>query len=375
MNFILQLLHFQFILIKKACPFKQFPIQSLFLHTSFNPKITIYIIYHYKTSLQILFHISKFPSLTESTLELNKAISNGHHPCRFTFDHRIKETRKISHPLRFPLRISHTYEIRKKSARMEVYTAACPTRVFIHLAEERSFYRCLRERFAARQRAANRFVGQHTWAGARRKREESHSVAWNEKFEIRAEGRPREISPPLPARPSKSRRDVALPPLHCHQASCLYRLISGRTVWKLYSQTEWRRLRWCFKVFKRLLAPFVSSRILVDEGMGKRNGVRGGWKVRRCFEILSDWWMRLLRGEGRGKRKPLRLGNHRRDLSFRTFTPPSRVSHFLGIFNSSSRGWLSATRLQKLAKHAYLEPARNNNSNARDSNVYYLRGE
>lgn len=85
--------------------------------------------------------------------------------------------------------------------------------------------------------------------------------------------------------------------------------------------------------------------------------------------------MRLLRGEGRGKRKPLRLGNHRRDLSFRTFTPPSRVSHFLGIFNSSSRGWLSATRLQKLAKHAYLEPARNNNSNARDSNVYYLRGE
>lgn len=108
-----------------------------------------------------MFHISKFPSLTESTLELNKAISNGHHPCRFTFDHRIKETRKISHPLRFPLRISHTYEIRKKSARMEVYTAACPTRVFIHLAEERSFYRCLRERFAARQRAANRFVGQH----------------------------------------------------------------------------------------------------------------------------------------------------------------------------------------------------------------------
>lgn len=168
----------------------------------------------------------------------------------------------------------------------------------------------MREPFAARQRAANRFVGQHAWAGARRKREESHSVAWNEKFEIRAEGRPREISLHSP-RAHRNRGETSLFPHSCHQVSCLYRLISARTVWKLYSQTEWRRLRWCFKVFKRLLAPFVFSRILVDEGMGKRNGVRGGWKVRRCFEILSDWWMRLLRGR---KRKPLRLGNHR-DLS------------------------------------------------------------
>lgn len=245
-----------------------------------------------------MFHISKFPSLTESTLELNKAISNGHHPCRFTFDHRIKETRKISHPLRFPLRISHTYEIRKKSARMEVYTAACPTRVFIHLAEERSFYRCLRERFAARQRAANRFVGQHAWAGARRKREESHSVAWNEKFEIRAEGRPREISPPLPARPSKSRRDVALSPLHCHQALCLYRLISARTVWKLYSQTEWRRLRWCFKVFKRLLAPFVSSRILRGWRDGKEK--RGERRMESKALLWNIKWLMDETPEGRG---------------------------------------------------------------------------
>lgn len=139
-----------------------------------------------------MFHISKFPSLGESTLAQQSNLKRPH-PCRFTFDHRIKEKRKISHPLRFPLRISHTFEIRKKSTRRR-YIAACPTRVFIHLAEERSFYRCLREPFAARQRAANRFVGQHAWAGARRKREESHSVAWNEKFEIRAEGRPREIS-------------------------------------------------------------------------------------------------------------------------------------------------------------------------------------
>lgn len=255
-----------------------------------------------------MFHISKFPSLGESTLAQQSNLKRPH-PCRFTFDHRIKEKRKISHPLRFPLRISHTFEIRKKSTRRR-YIAACPTRVFIHLAEERSFYRCLREPFAARQRAANRFVGQHAWAGARRKREESHSVAWNEKFEIRAEGRPREISLHSPrAHRIEARRRSS--PTPCHQVSCLYRLISARTVWKLYSQTEWRRLRWCFKVFKRLLAPFVSSRILVDEGMGKRNGVREGWKVRRCFEILSDWWMRLLRGR---KRKPLRLGNHRRDL-------------------------------------------------------------
>lgn len=146
-----------------------------------------------------MFHISKFPSLGESTLAQQSNLKRPH-PCRFTFDHRIKEKRKISHPLRFPLRISHTFEIRKKSTRRR-YIAACPTRIYSSSGRKK-----LLSVFARTFRSATESGKSIRWAArlSRCSQEKGRIPFGRVKREIwnSCGGTPSRDFPPLSARPS-----------------------------------------------------------------------------------------------------------------------------------------------------------------------------
>lgn len=160
---------------------------------------------------------------------------------------------------------------------------------------------------------------------------------------------PRDFPQPSKRRP-KSRRDVASLPLlspshpcvagtRCLLCGTCHRLISLSSLKTLLSDPSGvdASTQWCFKVFKRLLAPFVSlaDPPLEERGRKRQRNREKEGRVGRCFEILSDWWMRLLRGR---KRKPL----YPRQPPLRDASVLLRslvlngVSHFLKNFNSSS---------------------------------------